>query len=124
MRNDGTPGAAQLTTGLIIGDETKIDSGETDKFATNDTFQEVRVDKAIIEQYGNRPLQLMFKSPATVSHRGGGSGAMSYAPQTFLQSVWIAKDGSIGAMAMDDVTAAFEYSIVVRDLPHDEKIEG
>lgn len=124
MRNDGTPGAAQLTTGLIIGDNTKINSGDTGKFATNDVYEEARIDPAMLKQLGNRPLQIQFKSAATISHRGGGAGAMTYAPQTYLQSVWVGKNGSIGAFAMSDVTLAFEYSIVMRNLPDDEKTEG
>lgn len=122
-RNDGTPGAAPLTTGLLI-DGNKINSGDVGSvaMAANDTFYSVAVDPQLLKQLGQRAIEVKVKSTVILKYQGGGAGEASLGVLTSYQTLWVDKNGTVGALSTADRTTAIEYMIVMRNLPRDESI--
>ena len=122
-RNDGTPGAAPLTHGLLVAGN-KINSGAVaSAFAVNDTLYNVSIDPDVLKKLGdNIVIQVLVKSPAIVSYRGGLAGIASLAAQTFYQPIWIGKDGACGQWQISDRTAILEYMLILRKRPASETV--
>lgn len=135
-RVDVAPGLNPLTNGLqiyITDRWVDVGSGEASKFAVNDTFYAARIDP---KKFGKRtvPHQLLFKTPTTLKYSStdgktdpptaAAGGIATFDTQTFYQALWCGKGGNLGKLALADVTQIFEYQVVMRELPYDERPEN
>lgn len=120
-RNDGTPGEVQLSTGLIVGGK-RIDSEDqaSKAFLLNNTLYDVHIDPKFLGK-GTKAIELRFRATHNVYHQGGGAGLTLFFPQTFYQSVWIGPHGHVGKLSIFNNTSLFWYSIILRNLPENEK---
>lgn len=136
MRSDNTPGVPPMTNGLLIAQNDgfkKVNSGETAGFNGDSVLRRVKVDPKLLTT-GLRPVQLLVKAPTVITYSSGDGktspptaalgGLATIEAQGFYQPIWAGPEGDFGFMSVGDDTQIFEYMLIMRRLPEDEKTEG